>query len=325
MTRLKPAPRQPVRTWWWNLLAILVSSASLSMLCFQLGAVSGSDEPAVDVARLSGETPIETTTAGSGQASISDRPRGMVAGGDKTVLTGRLALLMNLLLIERGHARLAAVPDYSATFFKQERIGGELSEAQVMRIKLRHQPLSIYIKWLTCDKGRELIYVEGQNDGKMLVHVGGWKARLLPTVKLDPEGARAMQESRHPVTKIGLLEVARRSISYRQRDLEAATGVHCRMLDNQKFDDRDCYCFILEYDRPELSDGYRKVVAYVDKQYSLPVSVKNYGWPKQATTADTEQLDEETLLEIYSYSSIKLNQQLDDGDFDRHNKRYKFR
>ena len=129
MTRLKPAHPHPVRTWWWNLLAVLVSSASLGMLYFQLGAVSGSNGPAVDVARLSGETPIESAAAGSGQASISDHLQGMRSGGDNTVLTGRLALLMNLLLIERGHARLAAVSDYSATFFKQERIGGELSEA----------------------------------------------------------------------------------------------------------------------------------------------------------------------------------------------------
>ena len=87
-----------------------------------------------------------------------------------------------------------------------------------------------------------------------------------------------------------------------------------------------CYCFIIEYDHPELSTGYRKVVAYVDKQLSLPVSVKNYGWPKEnAQPASPAELDDQTLLETYSYSGIELNQKLTDADFDRHNKSYKFR
>ncbi|MBT6155112.1 MAG: DUF1571 domain-containing protein [Planctomycetaceae bacterium] len=308
-------------------------SAAAGVLYFQFSADPGDGVPdeVVDIARLTAVDPIEVTSpsgdgeAGSAQASVSDIPAGMTAGGSNTLLEGRMALLMNLLLIERGHARLSAVPDYTAMFMKQERIGDELGEAQVIRIKLRHEPFSVYMKWLSRDKGRELVYVEGENNGKMLVHVGGWKARLLPTVKLDPHGKRAMEASRHPVTDAGLLEVARRCVAYRQRDLKAVSGVRCRMLDNQKFDDRDCYCFIIEYDRPELSEGYRKVVAHIDKEYSLPVSVKNYGWPKGNASLLATELDAQTLVEVYSYSEIRLRSQLAEADFSRHNKAYRFR
>jgi hypothetical protein len=308
-------------------------SVAGSVLYFQFSAEPGvgGHDAVVDIARLTAANPIEVTQpagaaeAGSAQASVSDRLPGMAAGASNTLLEGRMALLMNLLLIERGHARLSAVPDYTAMFMKQERIGDELGEAQVIRIKLRHKPFSIYMKWLSRDKGRELVFVEGQNDGKMLVHVGGWKSRLLPTLKIDPHESRAMAESRHPVTDAGLLEVARRCIAYRQRDLKAPSGVRCRMLDNQKFDDRACYCFIIEYDRPDLLDGYRKVVAHIDKEYSLPVSVKNYGWPQDDASLSETELDAETLIEIYSYSEIRLHSQLAEADFSRHNKAYRFR
>lgn len=330
MTRPIPAQRRPVKTWMWNLLAALLSFAVLSVLYFQF-----TDQPlhadgdglAIDAAGLAGGSPRGTMSSASVGASISDRPADREpTGGEAPVLTGRLALLMNLALVERGYARLSMVPDYTATFCKQERIGDELGEPQVIRIKLRHEPFSVYMKWYSGDKGRELIYVDGRNDGKLIVHVGGWKARLLPTVKLDPEGSTAMKESRHPVTDVGLLEVARRCIAYRQRDLDAAQGVRCRMLDDRRFDERDCYCFIIEYDRPELSHGYRKVVALVDKELSLPVSVKNYGWPKEPSpAADAAKLDELTLVEVYGYSDIRLTQQLTDDDFDRHNENYKFR
>lgn len=324
---------QSIRTWPRNLLAVLTMSAVAAVLYLQFSMQPGvaAPEEAVDVAQLTAATPVEHASApttqqtGSAQASISDIPADMNTGGSNVLLQGRMALLMNMLLIERGHAQLRKTSDYTAKFMKQERIGDELGEAQVIRMKLRHEPFSVYMKWLTCDKGRELVYVEGQNDGKMLVHMGGWKARFVPTLKIDPHGSTAMAESRHPITQAGILEVARRCIAYRERDLKAPSGVHCRMLDNQKFDGRDCYCFVIEYDRPDLSDGYRKVVAHVDKEYSLPVSVKNYGWPQEGETASGTELDEQTLLEVYSYSDIRLHSELAEADFSRRNKEYRFR
>ena len=235
-----------------------------------------------------------------------------------------MALLLNLLLLENGCNRLEKKSDYTADFFKQECVDGT-TETQVIDLKLRHQPFSVYMKWLVGDKGRELLYVDGQNNGKLLVKLGGLKGRFLPCLKLDPNGSVAMQESRHPITKAGLLNLARESIFYRQREIvKPKLEVRCRMLDNQTFHERPCYCFILNFNTPEVAEPYRKTIQYIDKELSLPVCVKTYGWPSD-DAADSPNLDEETLIEHFSYTNIHFNQQLADLDFDRRNKNYSLR
>ena len=42
-------------------------------------------------------------------------------------------------------------------------------------VKVRHEPFSIYLKWLSGEVGREVLYVDGANDGEMFVRSGGWK------------------------------------------------------------------------------------------------------------------------------------------------------
>ncbi len=46
-------------------------------------------------------------------------------------------------------AFLQQTPDYTAQFTKQELVAGELTEEQSIYVKIRHQPFSIYLKWLT--------------------------------------------------------------------------------------------------------------------------------------------------------------------------------
>src|SRR5690606_37046315 len=80
-------------------------------------------------------------------------------------LSGRWAMMLNVMLLERGCEEFARVPNYTAMLHKQERIGGELGDVQKVECKLRHEPFSVYMKWHTGDIGRELIYVDGANDG----------------------------------------------------------------------------------------------------------------------------------------------------------------
>ena len=68
-----------------------------------------------------------------------------------------------------------------------------------------------------------------------------------------------------------------------------------------------------------------RYVAHIDKEYSLPVSVKNYGWPKDNASLSATELGAQTLVEVYSYSEIRLRSQLAEADFSRHNTAYRFR
>ncbi len=237
-----------------------------------------------------------------------------------------LTLLINQLMLETGVARLEHISDYSATFYKLEQADGVPGPPQRMRLKIRHEPFSVYMKWLEGDRGRELLYVDGKYNGKMLVKLGGLKGRFIPCIKLDPHGSTAMSEARHPVTEIGLLNLARRIISDRKDQLAMPQlPLRCRMTDNQMFYERPCYRFVVEFDSPEVSAEYRKSIQYVDKEYSLPVCVKNYGWPENIDNTDTAMLDEQTLIEYYFYSEVLLDEQLAEVEFDRSNKDYHFR
>ena len=238
------------------------------------------------------------------------------------VLSGSTALYVNLRMLENSSHKLERISDYTATFSKRERIDGELTEAQVVELKMRHAPFSVYMKWLVGGKGRQVLYVQGQNKGKMLVQLGGWKRRF-PSLKLDPNGSLAMRESRYPITKAGLLELVRMAISYRKNDLANLNHVRCQMIDNQKFDKFDCLCFIVEYTNPKVSKIYRKCITYIDKKSSMPVLIKNHTWPEKVDGADPNKLDETTLVELYTFTNIRFDQRLANADFDQ--KSYTFR
>lgn len=258
-------------------------------------------------------TAVATDAAAATATSFQSNP---------DVLTGRWAMVLSVAMLQRGCEKFEHVSDYTATLYKQERINGELLDGTTMSMKLRHQPFSVYMKWLDGDRGRQLIYVNGQNDGNLLVQLGGVKGRLLGTLSINPTGSQAMAESRYPITGAGLLHLAKKIVEYRQRDLERGTGVHCEMYDNQELNGRPCYMFVTTYDSPKYSENYRKAVCYIDKELSMPVCVRNYTW---GVDVDPAKIDEETLIEFYSYSDVKIEQQLADADFERGNEGYRMR
>ena len=94
------------------------------------------------------------------------------------------------------------IADYSATFTKVERLNGTLGDPQQMQVRVRHRPFSIYMKFVQPNPGQEVLYVENQNDGKLVALASGWKRRI-GKLNLDPNGAMAMRDQRYPITKAG--------------------------------------------------------------------------------------------------------------------------
>jgi hypothetical protein len=228
-------------------------------------------------------------------------------------------MIRTVELLEKGIADFRNVPDYMATFTKQERVGGDLSDVQKISLKLRHEPLSIYMKWRSGQTGQQVIWVEGQNDGKMLVKAGGLKGRL-GTLSLDPNSALAMSQSRHPCTMVGLKSAAQRIVQYQKVAIERGTGFQCELRDDAEFDGRPCYRCLVQYESQEFSSEYRKSEILIDKQLSMPVSVMNFTW---AQDADPGKIDEESLVEHYMYTEIQMQQQFADLDFSRTNEDYR--
>lgn len=233
-------------------------------------------------------------------------------------------LLRKIELLDKGIAFLSQTPDYTAQFSKLEVVDGELLEEQNMLMKLTHQPFSVYMKWMDYDTGREVIYGDGINDGKLLVHAGGWKARL-PAISMEPDSSLAMAESRHPITQIGLLNLAKTVVDAHRKDLAQKNYSRCDQTEDQAINGRDCLCFVTEYRDAASAKEYRKSIVLIDKEWSVPLFIKNFGWPTDNVTATGEELDTATMIEQYSYADVKFRASLTAFDFDRANEDYGFK
>lgn len=225
----------------------------------------------------------------------------------------------SMRLLEDGVRRLRAVTGYTAEFTKQEVVSGKLTDLQTMQIKLRHEPFSVYMKWTEANLGQEVLYVEGQNDGEMIVRPAGLKGRILGAIKLNPNGAMAMSESRHPVTEVGLLRLCEKILDYRYDEADWSTGYVCTE-EPAEVDGRPCRRFTIEYESPKFRPDYRKSVIWIDEELSVVSKIENFGWSDSNLTG--KQLDEESLLESYTYENINLDTQLAAVDFNAANEAY---
>ena len=134
-----------------------------------------------------------------------------------------LELARQSLGLVRSH-----VNDYTAVLVKRERIGDDLGDNEFMFVKVRNRkvengkiivPFSVYLAFLkpAAVKGREVIYVENANEGKLVAHEGGMK-RMLGTHFLEPDGYLAMAGQKYPLTDIGVENLLVKLIEKGERD-----------------------------------------------------------------------------------------------------------
>ncbi|MEX2286096.1 MAG: DUF1571 domain-containing protein [Planctomycetaceae bacterium] len=308
-----------------NIVAVLISAVAFGLLEINFDPLPVSIDAAETAIDLNRFTQVASPML---MAGLIGQPAQAYSGSSARSVdlepveenNDRALAQRNVRMLEEAVTYLQGVSDYTATFYKRELVNGSMGEGQVMHLKLRHQPFSVYMKWIVGDKGRELLYVDGENDGNMLVKVGGIRGRLLPCIKLDPNGSMALRESRHPVTDVGLLKLTSMLLEHRRQELAAPEyQIRCRYLPNQRVDGCECCCFIFDFATPNVRPPYRRSVQFFEAQHFIPVRVMNYGWEAGAEP------DEQALLEQYGYSDIRVNQRLADADFDRTNAKYSLR
>lgn len=231
--------------------------------------------------------------------------------------------------IERAREGLAFiqsnVKDYTATVIKRERIGGKLKEHQYMFAKVRNRklkngkvvtPFSVYLKFLKPDevKGREVIWVEGKNDNKLIAHetgLLGFKRWHLP-----PEGLISMMGQRYPITKLGIENLVSELIARGERDRKHG---ECTVKFYNDVEVEDYVCSRIDVYHPTKRDYFDFYLAriYIDDELQVPVRYVSWTWP--AKPGEKPQLEEE-----YTYRNIKLNVGLTDSDFDPDNPAYDY-
>ncbi|MCH5374795.1 MAG: DUF1571 domain-containing protein [Planctomycetes bacterium] len=221
------------------------------------------------------------------------------------------------------------IADYTCTLVKRERINGELSDYEYIFTKVRNRkvvdgkvvtPFSVYMYFLkpSTVKGREVMYIEGQNDDKMIAHEGGTAGKYLPTVWLRPNGLIAMRGQLYPLTDVGLENLVLKLIERGEREKKAA-GADCEVTfhQNAKINGRVCTLLQIKHEKPAPNVEFHMAHIFIDEEHQVPVRYAAYGFP----AAEGEK---PPVLEEYTYLDLKFNVGLTDQDFNHTNQDYKF-
>jgi hypothetical protein len=210
------------------------------------------------------------------------------------------------------------IADYTCTFVKTERVGKSIVGPQTMRLKVRHRPFSVYMRFLepAAVRDREAIYVAGRNDGNLIAHPTGLQHNLIASVALDPRGTIAMMDNRHPITEAGVLDMIRQLIEIGQREMQLPADESLVRIDAATLDERPVTRFEIEHPRPDKKILFHLARVYIDDALNLPVRFEAYDFPDAQGKLP--------LLEQYTYLGIRENVGLTDRDFDPENPDYGF-
>ncbi len=232
---------------------------------------------------------------------------------------GEHPLLPAVRWAREGLAGIEALKDYSAIMVKRERVNGKVGEHEYIFTKIRTKPFSVYLYFLAPAglKGQEVIFVDGQNDGKMWAHTTGVKDKLFGTVSLKPDGMLAMQGQRYPLTEIGLLNMVRRLIEVGEQDMNYGE-CETKFIPKTKINDRSCTCIQVVHPVPRRNFLFHVARIFVDEEYNVPVRYESHDWPKEPGGTPE-------LIEEYTYLNLKFNNGFTDADFDIRNPNYHFR
>jgi hypothetical protein len=202
------------------------------------------------------------------------------------------------------------IRDYSCTFVKRERVNGELGEYQHIFMKVAHEPFSVYMSFLQPYTGREVVYVAGQNDNKMVVLEAGFK-RMLGKLNLDPEGAVAMRGQKHPITHVGIRNLTATLIKLWEAETQYA---ECDVTTNADTKVNGRSTTMVQVMHPVPRQNFRGHIQrlFLDNELQVPIHYDVYLWPAQAGT-------EPPLDESYTYKNLKINNGYTARDFDANN------
>lgn len=199
------------------------------------------------------------------------------------------------------------VRDYTCRLDKRVRKNGILYEE--IDIYVKHmRPANYYFRWNRgIQKGQEVIFAKGKNNGKIVAHPGGILNFI--TLQLDPEGSIAMMKNRHSLINSGMGKIMSLiETTYKQsRDagLEAVRYIGEEQVDNRTV-------LILEGKFPQHRGYYaHRIIISFDKELKLPIEVSVYDWSNK-------------LVEEYLFRNLEINVGYSDSDFDPYNPEYRF-
>lgn len=222
-----------------------------------------------------------------------------------------------LRLAKESRERLKDVEDYQCRFSKRDVVGGKV-HAHSTWVKFRRKPMSVYMRFEQPNQGREVIYVEGQNGGKLLAHETGLLG-VVGTVALLPTSARAMSESRHSITEFGMEKLLEGAIAQWEAEARfAASETEAKFYPKAKLDQMECQVIETRHRVRRREFAFYMTRLYLDNKTMFPVRMEQYGFPTNPNEAPP-------LIEEYTYFQIQTNRGFTDQDFHPANPQYGFK
>jgi hypothetical protein len=193
------------------------------------------------------------------------------------------------------HYDQQGIRGYRLIFQKQERIGGILQPSEVIEVAFRADPFSVFMRWL---RGARIIdkalFVEGENDGKVLVHPTGLAGLVVSYVARSPDDPAASQVGRYSIKDFGLKNTVERTLrDWKGAKLKGAVATYLGIRKVREAGGQVCYCLRQISPVPD-AQGVSNATVYIDKK----------NWFQVGTILKDKR---GRLLGDYYYRDIQLN------------------
>jgi hypothetical protein len=111
-------------------------------------------------------------------------------------------------LYEKAAQRYQTMESYMMRLRRREVVGGKARPEELMLVKFRQEPWSVYFKWIGPEaKGREVVYVKGRPGNEIHTLTAAGDVLLLPAgqrFSISADSVLVKSKSRYPITEAGL-------------------------------------------------------------------------------------------------------------------------
>jgi hypothetical protein len=199
--------------------------------------------------------------------------------------------------------------DYSGTFTRQERLNGSLSAQQVGEMKMRVNPVGVYVRFAIPDSvsGMEVMYSGAKRSGKVRYRQAGAAGRK-GVLRLEVDDAKFLADHRHPATEWGMGPIIELIATSTAREKALNNPVETFTSDYQ-FANRNVTKYEILMRRPHALRYAARMVVFIDKETKLPIRFEAYDEPKAGALVGE-------LLEAYSFTDLKFNTGIGENTFD---------
>ncbi|MFM7150032.1 MAG: DUF1571 domain-containing protein, partial [Gemmataceae bacterium] len=274
--------------------------------------------PPVDTSAQTGKVPMATPVNAGARSNFlpavtdTSGPAIVPTPAQETVMPVPVAGATPRQLLEAAKERYKKMDSYIARLIRREMVKGEMNPEEIILLKFRKNPWSVYLKWLGKEgQGREAIFVQGKYENKIHTLLAAGDIPFMPggkRISLSPDSIMVKSATRHPITEAGIgasLEKLEKLIAASERgDYRLGKLISLGPTGRNEFDQP---ALALEHNLPpgidpSLPKGGKRVY-FFDPANGLPMLV-----------IGRDERGQE--VEYYRYDRLQPAVRLDDSDFD---------